>query len=71
MLPVAVFTVYILAGNRKNLYFGIFIISVFMSAFNITEFNTLVEKYLPDVILERSEKYRDEDQAQEFREGDQ
>lgn len=70
LLPLAILTLYVFVGNRKNLYFGFFIISVFISNISITEFNSVLEKYVPEVFLERSEKYRDEDRVKEFREGD-
>lgn len=71
LIPVIVLSMYILAGNRKNIYFAIFVASSFISAINISEFNSLVEKYVPAIVSERSEKYRDEDLVMEFREGDQ
>jgi hypothetical protein len=70
LFPLAILLVYVFARNRKNLYFGFFIISTFISNINITEFNTTLEKYVPEAFVERSEKYRDADRVEEFREGE-
>ena len=70
LFPAVILTIYVLAGNRKNFYFGFFILSVFISNINITEFNGFLEKYVPEIFLERSEKYRDEERVEEFREGE-
>ena len=70
LFPIAILTIYLLAGNRKTVYFTFFVLSVFISNINITTFNSVMEQYVPEAFLERSEKYRDEDRVEEFREGD-
>jgi hypothetical protein len=68
LLPIAVLLIYLAAGNRLTAYFIFFIISTFISNINITELNKSLEENLPEVFLERSQKYRDEDRVNEFRE---
>ncbi len=70
LFPLVILLVYVFVRNRKSLYFGFFIVSIFIANINIADFNTVIEKYVPEVFLERSEKYRDEDRVQEFREGE-
>lgn len=67
---IAFLAIYLLAGNRKNVYFAFFIASVFISNINIGQFNTFLENSLPEVFLERSKNYREEDRVDEFRESD-
>lgn len=67
---IVILLVYLLAGNRKNVYFIFFIISVFVGNFDITQFNSFMEQNLPEVFLERSKTYREEDRVDEFRESD-
>lgn len=70
LFVLAVFTIYLIAGNRKNAYFIFFIVSVFTSNININQFNEFLEQNLPEVFLERSKNYREEDRVQEFRESE-
>lgn len=68
LLPVGILLVYLALGNRLTAYFVFFIISTFISSINITKFNTFLEDHLPEVFLERSKKYTEEDKVIEFRE---
>ncbi len=68
LLPVGILLIYLALGNRLTAYFVFFIISTFISSINITEFNTFLEDNLPEVFLERSKKYTEEDKVIEFRE---
>ena len=70
LFPLAFLIIYIFAGNRKNVYFFFFIVSVFISNINIGQFNNFMEQNLPDIFLERSKNYREEDRVDEFREHD-
>jgi len=67
---IVVLVIYLLAGNRKNIYFGFFVVSVFIGNINIVQFNNFMEQNLPDIFLERSKTYREEDRVDEFRESD-
>ena len=67
--PAFVLGVYLLAGNRLNIYYGFFILSILFSEFNIQAFNQLLEQYLPEAMLERSASYRAEERVEEFRTG--
>jgi hypothetical protein len=70
LFPVAILILYMFAQNRKNIYFGFFIISIFITNINVTELNRVLEANLPAVFVERSEKYRDEENVEEFRQSD-
>lgn len=67
LFPVAITVFYILVGNRKTVFFVFFIISIFVSNINVAEFNTFLEANVPEVFVERSKNYRDEDRVDEFR----
>jgi len=71
LLPLSVLVIYLLAGNRKNVYFFFFIASVFLSNINIGQFNNFIEQNLPELFLERSKNYREEDTVDNFREKDE
>lgn len=70
LFPIMILTGYLALGNRKNFFFGFFIVSIFISNINVTEFNTLVEANVPEIFLERSKHYRDEDRVESFRQND-
>jgi len=61
---------YLIFGNRVKIYFILFLISFFISEFDISQFNTLIEQYVPESIAERSESYRIEDKVEALREGE-
>lgn len=66
LLPLVL---YLLLGNKVRVYFYLFLLSFFISEFDISQFNTFIEQYLPDSIVERSSAYRVEDKILEQREG--
>lgn len=70
LFPILILLVYLAARNRKNVYFVFFVLSIFSANINVVDFNSFLEKNVPEIFLERSEAYRDEDRVQEFREGD-
>ncbi len=66
-LPLSILGVYLLLGNRLNLYFGFFIISIFISNINVESFNNFIENNVPEAFVERSKSYRDEEKVEDFR----
>lgn len=62
--------IYLLFGDKIKIYFFLFIISFFLSEFDISQFNTLIENYAPQTVVERSRGYRMEEKVEEFREGE-
>jgi hypothetical protein len=70
LFVIAILLIYLLVGNRKNIYFVFFLTSVFIGNFNISQFNNFLEQNLPEIFLERSKNYREEDRVDEFRESD-
>lgn len=63
-------SVYLLFGDKIKIYFILFLISFFVSEFDISQFNALIDQYAPESIAERSESYRDEDKVEALREGE-
>ncbi|MCF6222636.1 MAG: EpsG family protein [Flavobacteriaceae bacterium] len=61
ILPILVLMMYIIIGNRVQLFFIGFVLSMFVSELNISFFNQYIENYAPQSIAERSESYRNED----------
>jgi hypothetical protein len=62
--------IYLILGNRVKLYYVFFVLSLFMSAINISQFNNVIETYAPQILIERSSSYRGEDKVEALREGD-
>ena len=60
LIPIIIFLMYRAFGNRLNIYFFIFIISLFVSQLNINALNSNLEKFVPQRINERTEAYRAE-----------
>src|SRR5690554_908098 len=63
-------SVYLLFGDKIKIYFILFLISFFVSEFDISQFNTLIDQYVPESFAERSKSYRDEDKVEALREGE-
>lgn len=61
LLPIGLFIAYQTIGNRTNLFFIIFLISVFVSNINIQGVNNLIDSYAPTRLEERSSAYTNED----------
>ncbi len=59
--------IYLILGNRLKLYFIFFVLSFFMSAININQFNNYVESYTPQSFADRSSSYRIEEKVESFR----
>lgn len=57
---VAVLCVYLVAGDRVRVYFGVFIFSLFFAEFDFAQFNQMFEKYIPKSFQEKSESYLNE-----------
>lgn len=70
IVPMGVLMAYLAVGNRLTLFFGFFVLTIFVSEINIEVFNNLVESYAPEIIQERSSGYRDAAQVEMYREGD-
>lgn len=70
LIALVPLSIYLLFGDRIKIYFFLFIVSFFISEFDISQFNTLVEQYIPESIAERSSSYRDEDKVEALREGE-
>ncbi|MBL0356327.1 MAG: EpsG family protein [Chitinophagaceae bacterium] len=70
LLPVSLLLIYVVLGNRMNIYFGLFVLSIFISNIDIGEFNSFIEANVPEVFVERSKGYRDEEKVNDFRRED-
>lgn len=60
LVPLGVLLGYMVAGNRLNVYFGIFLFTMFFAELDIGAFNNLMEAYAPEILQERTESYRTE-----------
>jgi len=63
IVPISIVLAYLVFGNRIKFYFVIFVISIFISDFDVNAVNVFVEKYVPAAIDERSLGYRTEDKV--------
>lgn len=70
LFPCLLLIPYMVIGNRSDIYFGIFIISIFVSAINIELFNKYFETYMPVDFIEKTRGYRIEDQVLDYRQND-
>lgn len=71
LLPIIILLVYFFAGNRSLFYFIFFLMSVFIQQLDLSFFNKFVENNMPEVFVERSAVYRDEDKVSKFRSEDE
>ena len=60
LIPITVFLSYRLIGNRLNMLFIIFLLSLFVSSFPISTINSNLGRIMPERILERTSAYRSE-----------
>jgi hypothetical protein len=60
LVPISIILLYFIIGNRIKLIFSFFVISIFISEFDLGMMNRYVETYLPEVLIERSSSYRSE-----------
>ncbi|CAN5459443.1 hypothetical protein BH23BAC3_BH23BAC3_34660 [soil metagenome] len=58
LVPLGILLGYIVAGNRLNLYFGIFLFTMFFAEINLGAFNQMMEAYAPEILQERTSSYR-------------
>jgi hypothetical protein len=68
VLPLSVLFIYIILGNRLNVYFAFFILSVFVASIDLKAFNEVVENYAPEILLKRTSSYRNEEVAENTKE---
>lgn len=64
LVPLAV---YLVIGTRLRLYYFLFIFSLFMSSINIGSINKLIEASAPQVLIDRSSSYFNEEKVEDFR----
>ena len=60
IIPISIFFIYRLLGNRIHSYFLFFILSIFIYEIDIGQVNQIVEPFLPESIIERTAGYRNE-----------
>lgn len=70
VIPVFVFFIYRLIGNRTMIFMVFFIGSLLFSEIDIQLFNNLIENYTPEVFQERTDSYRTEEKVEQYRTGD-
>lgn len=64
IFPIAVLGIFIFIGNRTNAYFCFFLISFFLTQWNIGDVGNLMQTYLPSLFQNRVEGYTNADYAQ-------
>lgn len=69
LMPVVVLTFYLFLGRRIDLYFVLFIISIFVTDINYDRVNDLFKEYMPVKIEERTSGYRTREAIEAYREG--
>ena len=65
MIPISIFLVYRLLGNRIKTFFIIFVVSFFISEFNISSINSFIDNSLPKILVERTSSYRNEGEIEQ------
>lgn len=68
LVPMGVLFAYIIFGNRLTIYFIFFILTFLFAEINVEAFNDIVESYAPEIVQERTEGYRAENQVESYRE---
>lgn len=69
IVPVGIFLLYLILGNRTMIYFGFFVSTIFVAEIDLEVFNRLVEAYAPEALQEQTAGYRNEEYVEAFREG--
>lgn len=69
-LPNAILLIYLLAGNRSLFYFIFFVSSAFVQQLDLTVFNNFIENNVPELLVDRSAAYRNEDRVSRYRSDD-
>lgn len=69
IVPLLVLCTYLFIGDRLRIYFYFFILSIMIGEINISQVNSLLESYAPQVIVERSSSYRGEEKTEAYRAG--
>lgn len=60
IVPVGTLLGYLVLGNRLVIYFGFYIITLFVSEINMEAFNNLMQTYAPEILQDRTRGYRSE-----------
>lgn len=69
IVPCIVVFLYLIAGNRLNFYFYLFLISIVLGEINLSKFNAFIETYMPQELVDRSSSYRLDEKVEEYRLG--
>ena len=64
VIPIALLFAHVFLGPRLTLYFGIYIVTFFISEINIELINRYVEAYTPEIFQERTKYYRMESKVE-------
>lgn len=67
IVPCSMVIIYLLFGNRLSIYFYAFILSIALGEINLSSFNTYIDTFAPQGIVDRSSSYRSEDKVEEYR----
>jgi hypothetical protein len=59
-MPVLILCLFFILKNRIKLYFFFFLFSVLFAEININQFNSYMERYVPEKLIERSSGYTSE-----------
>ncbi len=70
LVPLVPLGIYLILGNRINLYIAFFVITIFVSEINIKALNSFMESYAPAALVESTEGYRNEKNVDILRSGE-
>lgn len=70
LLPLGILGIYLALGNRLVLFYGFFIVSVFVSEINYEGINQAIKTYAPVKFAERTAGYRTVEAIKNYREGE-
>ena len=70
LLPLGILGIYLALGNRLFLFYGFFIVSVFVSEINYEGINQAIKTYAPVKFAERTAGYRTVEAIKNYREGE-
>jgi EpsG family len=66
LFPIVILLIYLVAGRRANIYFALFIASMFIKELNLSTIGDYLSNNLPEIFLPRVKGYTSEDYANEI-----
>jgi hypothetical protein len=67
IIPLIPLVIYLLLGNKIKYYFILFIVTFFISNFDVNQINNIALNYIPNILIERSDSYLAEEKVDSYR----